>query len=586
MIWLTHLRTIVIALSAFTFCCGLVTQMMARALGYDAALGPPLLDLGSLRLYAPFSFLSWSVAWTSVAPSLLVVSLGLALVCALAAYAVAIVVAKLEPIALAEPSPWRDLASWHEMGHCGLLRDEGLALGAVRRHAWAKYRTVRSEARACAFLGKPEHTDDAVLAALSSWAGSLVLVDARGTLAERIGRDSVLRFAPGRCDATAINPLLALRTGLNAWNDARQLAGALLANTYEVPQTAIDAFALLMLDQLLCAPLEARMLASLRHRLIDRAALVANLCSRWSPEPKADAAPAFWEMVRVARAQRADPDLALTDFTRIDQALAIFADARLVSSTSTHHLNWAEFVSAPSPQTLVLSMDSIGPSAAPLVQALLAQLATHHSSACDALPLMLVVEADAARLLVERLGATLPIGPSTKVLIQSTDIAHAECLIDMGPRESPIVAIGPQTEANAQSLSRRAGCCPVYGTIPFEIHRWRRLLLPAWVKQEAKRLPTAALKSASPSEAFLVAPDQKPVRMRILIGGGATRFIAPAAPARHDWSEPPLDHAASAPDNPENPAPVAAATGPRSAKLRRVLTRKFAPPATKGAPAP
>lgn len=556
--------------------------MMARALGYDAALGPPLLDLGSVHLYAPFSFLSWSLAWASVAPSLLVLSLGLALACALAAYAVAIVFAKLEPIALAEPSPWRDLASWRELGHYGLLRDEGLALGAVRRHAWAKYRTVRSNTRWCVFVGQSQHTDDAVVAALRSWAGLLVLVDARGTLAERLGRKDVLRFAPGRCDATSINPLLALRTGPYAWNDARQLAGALLANTYEVPQTAIDAFALLMLDHLLCAPLEARTLASLRHRLIDRATLVASLCSRWSAEPKADAAPATWEMVRVARAQRTDPDQALTDFARIDRALAIFADARLASATGADHLNWSDVISTPTPQTLVLSLENIGPPAAPLAQALLAQLATHHSSASEAPDLMVAIEADAARLLVEQLGATLPIGPNIKVLIQSTDIAHAECLIGMSQREGPIVAIGSQTDASAQSISVRAGECTAYGPIPLEIHRWRRLLFPAWVKQVVERLPTAALKSATPSEAFLVAPDQKPVRMTVLVGGGVTRFIVPAAPARHDWSEPPADSVRP----PETAAADAASpvlASPTATKLRRVLTRAAAKPANKGA---
>ncbi|MEZ5958638.1 MAG: hypothetical protein R3C27_15655 [Hyphomonadaceae bacterium] len=582
MTWLAHLRTIVIALSTFTFCCGLVTQTLARALDYTAALGPPLFDLGSLRLYAPFSFLSWSVSWAPVAPSMLLLSIGLALVCALAAYAVAIVFAKLEPIGLAEPSPWRDLASWRELGHYGLLRDEGLALGAVRRHAWATYRTVRSDARTCVFLGKPEHTDDAVLAALASWAGTLVLVDARGTLAERLGRKDVLRFAPGRSDAISINPLLALRTGPYAWNDARQLAGALLANTYEVPQTAIDAFALLMLDQLLCAPLEARTLATLRHRLIDRAALVASLCSRWSPEPKADATPAIWEMVRVARAQRADPDRALTDFARIDQALAIFADARLVSSTSAHHLNWADFISPPAPQTLVVSLGIIGPPAASLVEALSAQLATQHSCARDASPLMLAVEADAARLLVEQLGATLPVGPNTKLLFQANDITQAECLIGASHRASSIVPIGPQTDASAESLSRLAGYCTVYGPISHEIHRWRRLLFPDWVKQEVERLPTTALESALPSDALLVAPDHKPVRMRVLVGGGATCFMAPTAPARHDWSAPPADSV-------RLPEPLAADTaspvlaGPTATKLRRVLARTATKPTNKGA---
>ncbi|HEX8902909.1 hypothetical protein [Vitreimonas sp.] len=581
MIWLTHLRTIVIALSAFTFCCDLVTQMMARALGYAAALGPPLLDLGSLRLYAPFSFLSWSVAWASVAPALVVLSLFLALVCALAAYAVAIVFAKLEPIALAERSPRRDLASWRELGHYGILRDDGLALGAVHRHAWEKHRTIRSDLRACVFLGQTQHTDDAVLAALDSWTGTLVLVDARGGASQRLGREGVLRFSPSRRDGVAINPMLAIRGGPYAWGDARQLAAALLADTSAAPQTAVDAFALLMLDQLLCAPLEARTLACLRRRLIDPAALVGELCRRWTAEPKADAAPVIWEMLRVARAQRVESDQALADFVQIDLALAVFADARLVNATSAHHFNWTDFISAPTPQTLVLSLENIGESGAPLVPALLAQLATHHSSASDALPLILAIEADAARLLVEQ-RAALPIGPNTKILIQATDIADAERLRGTGWSESPIVVIGPQTDASAQGVSRLAGRCVVFEPMPHAIPRWRRLLLPTWVKQEVDRLPTTALKTVSPSEALLVAPNQKPLRMRVFVGGGATSFRAAAAPAQHDWSAPPVDSVRLPEPPADTHSPVLA--GPTATKLRRVLTRAVAKPANKGAP--
>lgn len=178
-----------------------------------------------------------------------------------------------------------------------------------------------------------------------------MLVDARGHLSQRLGRGDVLRFAPGRSDGISINPLLAIRGGLHAWDDARQLSHALLANTHAVPQTAIDAFAPLMLDQLLCAPFEVRTLACLRRRLIDPARLVGKLCGRWAPPPQVDAAPAIWEMVRVARAQRAEPDQALADLARIDQALAIFADAGFLSATSAHHLNWAEYASSATPRT-------------------------------------------------------------------------------------------------------------------------------------------------------------------------------------------------------------------------------------------
>lgn len=582
MTWLTHLRTIAIASSAFTICCGLVTQMLACALGYAATLGPPLLDLGSLRLYAPFSFLSWSVAWTSVAPSLLFVSLGLALVCALAAYAVAIVFAKLEPIELAETLPWRDLASWRELGNYGLLRADGLALGAVRRHAWAKYRTLRSDAGACVFLGRSEHTDDAVLAALTSWPGTLMLVDARGYLSERLAREEVLHFAPGRSDGISINPLLAIRDEIHAWADARQLAGALLANTYEVPKTAIDAFALLMLDQLLCAPLEARTLACLRRRLIDPTTLVAELCGRWATQSKADAAPAIWEMLRVARAQRAEPDQALTDFARIDQTLAIFADARLVNATSAHHLSWSQFASSATPQTLVLSLENIEAAGAPLVRALLAQLATHHSDARDAPSLMVAIEADAARLLANRMPTALPSGPNAKLVIQTPDIADAERLMATCVGQSPIVAIGPQTDTSAQGLGQRAGRCVVFEPMPYAIPRSWRLLFPTWIKQEVERLPETALKSASSSEAFLVTPNQKPARMRVLIGGGATRFVAPSAQAQHDWSAPSVDPIRLS-EAPTADTDTLIRPGPARSKLRRVLTRAAAKPTKRGA---
>jgi hypothetical protein len=581
-IWLTYLRTIMIAAGALTFCCGLVTQMVARALGYDASLGPPLLDLGSAHLYAPFSFLSWSVAWASVAPSLLVLSLGLALVCALAAYAVAIVFAKLEPIALAEPPPWRDLASWREFGHYGLLGDEGLVLGAVRRHAWAKHRTMRSDARACVFLGQSQHTDDAVLAALGSWTGTQVLVDARGSLVEKLGRHGVVRFAPGRGVGISINPLLGVRGGPYAWDDARRLAGALLANTRAVQQTTIDAFSLLMLDQLLCAPLEARALAALRRRLIDPNVLLTELCNRWSGLPKADAAPAIWEMLRVARAQRAEPDQALADFSRIDQALAILADASLARATSAHHLNWTDFVSSPAPQTLVLSIENMAASGAALVQALLAQLAAHHAATGYAPPLVVAIESHAARLLAEHREAALPFGPETKVLLQSADIADAERLIGTSLSETPIVAIGPQAEASAQRVSRQAGRCLVFEPMPHAIRRWRTLLFPAWVKLEVERLSLAALKSASPSEALLIARDRKPIRMQVLVGGGATRFVAPTAPSRHDWSAPPANSVQPS-ETPPTDAPSLVRPGPAATQLRRVLARATPKPANTGA---
>jgi hypothetical protein len=172
---LAHLRTLSVLFAAFALFCALVTQMLARALGYPAALGESLFEFAGAPIYTPFSFLSWTAEWASVAPSLQLLAILIACVCALAAYSCAILVARREPPTLPAPSPWRGLASWDELRQSGLLGDDGLALGAVRRHGWAKHDIVRQSRRKTLFLGEPAQTNGALLAALSNWRGALVL---------------------------------------------------------------------------------------------------------------------------------------------------------------------------------------------------------------------------------------------------------------------------------------------------------------------------------------------------------------------------------------------------------------------------
>ncbi len=585
MTWPTHLRTLAIGLCAFALFSWFVTQLLARALGYAPELRGGLIEIGGARLYGPWSYLSWTLTWARYAPSLLAFAICLTFVCALAAYAVAIVIAKLEPIRLTPPSPWRDLASWDELGDYGLLRDEGLPLGAVRRHALAPYRVVRRAAGGCVFLGEPRHTDDALRAALTSWHGPLVLIDARGEIADGIGRANVWRFAPGRSDTLSINPLLAIRGGLDAWADARRLATALLSDGRASAEDAtIDAFTVLMLDQLICGPVEARTLTALRRRLVDPIALVAELCGRWAHTPAADAAPASWELVRAARTLRAEPDRAIAHYTLIDRALAGFADAGLARATSAHHLNLAPFVAAAAPRTLVLSMQGAsGEHTAPLLYGVLAQLAALHTSAGAAPDLLIAVEAEAAQILTEYVDTKLPAGPRIRLVVQASDISCAERLAGGPGSSSAIVAIGPQTENSAAALSQRGGRCFTHEPIPHRIPRWRSLLFPAWVPRETERLPQAALRTANADEAFLVVPQHKPVRLKVLLGGGATTYMAANEPAAHDWTAPPLAAAPLTRDAP-NTASSRTPPGATSAKLRRVLTRKSATPSSKGVP--
>lgn len=579
---LTHLRTIFVLFGAFAFFCALITQMLARALGYPDAIGENLFELGGAPIYMPFSFLSWTSEWASVAPSLQLLAILIACVCALAAYSCAILVAGLEPMTLPEPSPWRGLASWDELGHRGLLGDDGLALGAVRRHAWARHDIVRQNGKKTLFLGDPAHTNDAFLAALSNWRGVLILFDATGALTERLGRTNVLRVAPACCDSLSFNPLLAIRGGAYAWDDARQLAAALLGDDREHWRTSnsAEAFALLMLDHLRCAPPETRMFSAIRGRLLDHATLLNELCGRWTKPPKLGAALAAIDMARAARALRADAEQAIASFEKIETALETFADAGLNRATSTHQISLQDFVAAKGASTLVLSMARYPDECAkPLMRAFLAQLAIACANAPTLDDVLVATDARAAQFLNAADDASPFAELSWHAAVQATECSkhrHPTQDVEDVVHFNPIMAIGQQTRSTGEALCKLGGHCLAFRRLRQDIPiRWSALF-PLWLASLVDRLPEHALMEARPDEAFLVSPHCKPARVAVLLGRGRPTFRAAEgiAPAAHDWGMAPatfdlfeqIDVAASAP-----PVPAKAST-----KLRRVLGRKTA----------
>ena len=232
-------------------------------------------------------------------------------------------------------------------------------------------------------------------------------------------------------------------------------------------------------------------------------------------------------------------------------------------------------------------MQGVAP-AAPLIFALLTQLAAPHASTGAAQPLLLAVEAEAARIIPDQIDAAkiLPSSPSIRVVIQASDVTHAERLAGGTDALDAIIAIGPQSAPSANAISQRGGRCITYEPIPHRIPRWRRLLFPTWVAREAERLPIESLKAAPAQQAFLVAPDHKPVRLQILMGGGASTFMAAPQQASHDRTAPPLGPNLPAPSAHHDASRVTADLRTTSAKLRRVLARKSAPPPSKGASAP
>lgn len=578
MTWLAHIRTITVIGAAFTISCAFVTQMMARLTGFDDALGSPWLDLGSLRLYAPFSFVAWTFEWMPAAPSLMLLTLCLLCVCALATYAAAVLVAGLEPLSFPPRMPWRDLASWRYLGDWGLLRDDGLALGAARCRAWDRHRLVRHPGPRWLLLGAPEHTNDALTGALVHWRGPIILVDGCGSIIDGLDRRDVLHFAPGGSDTLRFNPLLAIRGAVYAWDDARCLAHALLGRRAGAP--IVEAFALLMLDQLLCAPIERRNLVEVRRRLTDKTGLVAELIGRWRDVPNAqDAPPATWEMLRAARALRAEPDRAIEHYDQIDNACTLFANAEIVEATSGHQIDVGAFLAPDMPGTLAISTGALqGAHAAMLVRAMLAQLVLRCGVVSAGHTPLIVIEASAAHQLAEHGGAfCADLAPPIRLLVQCDDIDAADRVVE-GVAFDATSAIGPRTSASAAALSRMGGKCWTYERCPISIPRWRHRLFPAWIKRETDRLPARALESADTHIALLVSPGRRPARLRVLTSRGAPTFRASSAhPAsQHDWTVDPMILV-----EPQSSAHANQAPNITNDKLRRTLTRKATPKSIK-----
>lgn len=606
---------------AVTVMFALATQIVAAALCYHTGLGDPIASLFGVKLYAPWQVLLWTVDWLlrdlGVALNLIML-VGLAL---FAAFGAAALLAAIEPTSLVLRLPRGRFERWAKLGDYGLLRDDGLALGAVARHVLARPDFLRSSHGNVLMLGDPAHTDAALIAAVSCWRGALVVVEARD-IASRLGRADVLRFAPGRADGVAINPLLGVRGGAHAWSDAMTLARAFMGSSEGM---LVASFAALVLDTLAHGLPKARSFAGMRQALADPPRRLAELCARWA-DGASDLGPATGELQRVARYWRADGHAALRMLRDIDIALRLFADGDHAVATEGHQLRLADLVSGDGPTTLIIQMTPAREreASASLVSVLLAQLvaACAPSADLDQLgrvkqrDLLLVIEADALDALTAVAPSSAPAqlskqeppplldGPMAlaherglRVLAQAQCIADAAAMIgandesldgDLSADFSAIAAIGPQTKASAAALAERAGTVEHWRRWPGDQGRIARWLLPYWERGAAWAVAPGALKAATASEGLLLIDALKPILCRTLTcDAGKSAFVASAslAPAPHDWDASPLPPSAQSksaalagPPAQQDLAPASSGVGPVSAtKLRRALARRSAP---------
>lgn len=613
-------RTLLAAALALLVMLAIATQLVAWVFDQHRALGEAVAVVGGVKLYAPWQVLIWTLQWFAHDAWMALLHVGLIGMALLAAFGLAGLLGAIEPPSFALRL-WRPgFERWAKLGQRGLLRGDGLALGAVRRHALARLQILRLHAGHALLLGAPVHTDDALIAAIASWRGALVLIEARDRFSS-LPRQDLLRFAPGRADAIAINPLLGVRGGAHAWSDALTLARAFLRTDDGM---LVASFAALVLDTLAHAPPAARSFSGMRQALADPQRRLAEFCARWADGVSSDLGPATGELTRIARYWRRDGDAALRAIRDIDIRLAAFADGDHALATEGHQLRFADLVSGDGPSSLVVQMPPGGERlTAPLVSALLAQLVAACAAATDLdhlgrrkqRELLIVVEANALAALVVDPGPTELANPprrktaprlfdgpmcgacerGVRVLVQSACASDAGMLIgadadhlaaELTEAFAAIAVIGPQTDTSAEVASTLAGQVHVW-------RRWRRQaggvsrwLLPHRERIDAQMVAPEALRRAEAEEALLLLAGLKPIRGRSLISDRTTAaFIDAASIARapHDWEAPPLPAAAvsasstlSLPPDKENAvanvqAPIA------GSKLRRALARRAAP---------
>jgi hypothetical protein len=597
------------------------TQVVAWVFDQHDALGEAVTVVEGVKLYAPWQVLVWTVKWFVHDLWKALLHLGLTMLVALAAFGWAALAQAIQP-------PTFRLRLWRpgferraKLSQSGLLRGDGLALLGVRRHAFAPPEILRVDAGHGLLLGAPVHTDDALLAAAANWRGALVFIEARD-LASRLPRQDVLRFAPGRSDAIAINPLLGVRGGAHAWSDAVNLARGLLRSEDGM---LVASLAALALDTLTHAKPEARSLSGMRQALADPQSRLAEFCARWAERAESDLGPATGELTRIARYWRRDGEAALRTMRDLDRRLGLFSDGDHALATEGHQLRFADLVAGDVSSLVIQLPPGRERLTAPLVSALLAQLVTACTSASDRdhlgrdkrRDLLIVIEANALTALAADPGPAEPANAAWKkkplplfdgsicsayergvrFLVQAACVDEASALIgaesgdfaeDAQDVFAAIAAIGSQTETSAAFVAALAGQVRVWKRPQHQSGRFARWLLPRWERGVAWAVPPEDLQRAEAGDALLLLAGMKPIRGRSLITDRASaQFVTASSVARapHAWNAPALPPAAvsasaalSAPPPEKRENAETTLTPPiGSSKLRRALSRRAAP---------
>jgi len=208
------------------------TQWTAHALGYQAALGAPLLVWRGTPLYEPWRFFLWWFVYDAYAPRIFAIGGAIAASGGLVgtSWATAASVWRARQAAKVTTFGSAHWALQRDVAAAGLLSDSGVFLGsfdtAYLRHDGPEHVMAFAPTRSGKGVGL-------VVPSLLAWTGSAVIHDIKGenwqlTAGWRQRFSHCLLFNPTDARSAAYNPLLEVRRGANEVRDVQNIADILV----------------------------------------------------------------------------------------------------------------------------------------------------------------------------------------------------------------------------------------------------------------------------------------------------------------------------------------------------------------------
>jgi type IV secretion system protein VirD4 len=208
------------------------TQWAASMLAYHGALGAPVVEVGAVKLYAPWKLFVWWLAFDAAAPDVFARAGALAAFGGLAAGAVAIGgtvrrASRKSHATTYGSARWADDA---DIRRANLFRQRGVVLGLhgnrYLRHDGPEHILAVAPTRSGKGVGL-------VLPSLLTWPGSAVVHDIKGenwtlTAGWRAKFSHCLLFDPTNPHSARFNPLLEVRKGSQEVRDVQNIADILV----------------------------------------------------------------------------------------------------------------------------------------------------------------------------------------------------------------------------------------------------------------------------------------------------------------------------------------------------------------------